>query len=166
MRRLIYYVFFYALCCMLQFFFGQYINIYGIFPNFILIAVVYLGLSRGKLAGETMGFFLGLTWDAFSTDVFGVRAIMFAIIGYFSGMMNKNFDKDQIFTQFVIVFFASMIYWIGFSLIYYIIPEGSVTYIPFAITMQGSIKIAVTVIIAPIIFYILDAIKKFGRKHI
>jgi rod shape-determining protein MreD len=148
-----------------QFFFGQYINVYGIFPNFILIAVVYLGLSKGKLSGETMGFFLGLTWDAFSTDVFGVRAIMFAIIGYFAGMMNKSFDKDQIFTQIVVVFLASIIYWAGFSLMYYIIPEGSGGYTPFVITAQTSVKLAATVIVAPIIFYILNTMRKFGRKH-
>ena len=164
MRKIIYYIFFYVLFCLLQFFFGRYINIYGVFPNFILISVVYLGLSRGKLAGETMGFFLGLTWDAFSTDVFGVRAIMFTIIGYFAGMMNKSFDKDQIFTQIIVVFFANAIYWAGFSLMYYVIPEGSSSYTPFVITMQGSMKIAVTVVIAPVIFYILNAMTKFGRK--
>ncbi|MCL1972993.1 MAG: rod shape-determining protein MreD [Endomicrobia bacterium] len=166
MRKILYYIFFYVLFCLLQFFFGRYINVYGIFPNFILIAVVYLGLSRGRLTGETMGFFLGLTWDAFSTDVFGVRAIMFTVIGYFAGMMNKSFDKDQIFTQIIVVFFANVIYWAGFSLLYYIIPEGSSSYTPFVITMQGSIKIAVTVVITPVIFYILNAMTKFGRKHI
>ncbi|MCL2145245.1 MAG: rod shape-determining protein MreD [Endomicrobia bacterium] len=166
MRRFIYYILFYALCCLLQFFFGQYINIRGVFPNFILIAVVYIGLTRGKLSGEMMGFMLGLTWDAFSTDVFGVRAIMFTIIGYFAGMMNKSFNKDQAFTQIVVVFLSSMIYWIGFSLIYYILPEGSGGYTPFMITMRGSLKIAATVLIAPVAFYLLDAILKFGRKHI
>jgi rod shape-determining protein MreD len=166
MRKIIYYVMFYVLFCLLQFFFGKYINIYSIFPNFILVAVVYLGLSRGKLSAETMGFLLGLTWDAFSTDVFGVRAIMFTIIGYFSGMMSKNFDKDQIFTQIVVVFFANMIYWIGFSLIYYILPEGAGSYRPFVITAPGSLKIAATVIIAPAVFYFLDSVTRYGRRHI
>jgi rod shape-determining protein MreD len=131
-----------------------------------MIAVVYIGLSRGKLSGETMGFLLGITWDAFSTDVFGVRAIMFTLIGYFSGMMNKDFDKDHVFTQIVVVFLANMIYWIGFSLIYYIIPEGSGSYKPFVINMQGSLKIALTVAVAPLIFYILNASTRFARRHI
>lgn len=166
MKTIIYYIFFYALFCLLQFFFGQYINIYGVFPNCILIAVVYLGLSKGKLSGEIMGFFLGLTWDAFSTDVFGVRAVMFTMIGYFAGMMNKNFDKDQVFTQIIVVFFANMIYWIGFSLIYYIIPEGSGSYKPFVITVQGSLKIALTVIAAPAVFFILNALARFAKRNI
>lgn len=166
MRTFIYYLIFYAVFCLLQFFFGKYINFYGIFPNCILIAVVYMGLSRGKLSGEVMGFALGLTWDAFSTDVFGVRAVMFTIIGYFAGMMNKDFDKDQVFTQIIVVFCANIIYWVGFSLMYYIIPEGSASYTPFVITMQGSLKIALTVVIAPIVFFILNAATRFGRKHI
>ena len=166
MKTIIYYILFYTLFCLLQFFFGQYINIYGIFPNCILIAVVYLGLSRGKLSGEVTGFFLGLTWDAFSTDVFGVRAVMFTIIGYSAGMMNKYFDKDQVLTQIIVVFFTNMIYWIGFSLIYYIIPEGSGSYKPFVITMQGSLKIALTVAIAPFVFYLLNIMARFGKRHI
>jgi rod shape-determining protein MreD len=129
--------------------------------------VTYLGLSRGKLNGEVMGFFLGLTWDIFSTDVFGVRVIIFTIIGYLSGSMNKDFDKDNVFTQIVAVFLANIAYWIGFSLIYYIIPEeGSGSYKPFVITAQGSLKIALTVIIAPLIFYILNVAERFGRRHI
>lgn len=164
MRRAIYYILFYAFFCLIQFFFGQYLNIYGVFPNCILIAIVYLGLSRGQLSGEVMGFFLGLTWDAFSTDVFGVRAIMFTIIGYFAGMMNKNFDKDQIFTQIVVVFFANIIYWVGFSLMYYIIPEGSGSYRPFVFTLQGTLKIALTVAISPIVFFILNTATRIGRR--
>ena len=162
----LYYVFFYVFFCLLQFFFGKYLNIDGIFPNFILIAVVYLGLTRGKLSAEVMGFLFGLTWDAFSTDVFGVRAIMFTFIGYFAGILSKKFDKNQVFTQMVVVFLSSVIYWIGFSLIYYVLPEGSGSYTPFVVSLYGSLKIGLTVIISPIVFMMLDFFKSSGRKYL
>jgi rod shape-determining protein MreD len=165
MKTAVYYLFFYAFFCALQFFFGRYLNIDGIFPNFILIAVVYLGLARGKMGAQTMGFLYGLTWDSFSTDVFGVRAIMFTVIGYFSGALNKNFDRDQAFAQIVLVFAASIIYWLGFSLIYFIIPEGAGSYRPFVVSLYGSLKILFTVLIAPAVFFVLNVITRRGRKY-
>ncbi len=166
MIKLIYYIIFYALFCWLQFFFGKYLNIDGIFPNFILIAVVYLGLKRGQLPAEVMGFLLGLTWDAFSTDVFGVRAIMFTVIGYFSGMLSSSFDKEQVYTQLVVVFISSIVYWLGFSLIYFIIPEGAGSYTPFVVSLYGSLKIGLTVLIAPIVFAVLNLFTKLGRRYL
>jgi len=166
MRRFIHYLLFYILFCLLQFFFGKYLNIGGIFPNFILIAVVYLGLSKGKMSGQVMGFVFGLTWDAFSTDVFGIRAIMFVILGYCAGSLSKNFDKDQAFAQIVLVFAASIVYWLGFSALYFIVPDGVVSYTPFVVSLYGSLKIAFTVIIAPAVFFILDFAEKRGKKYL
>jgi rod shape-determining protein MreD len=165
MKSAVYYLFFYVVFCLLQFFFGRYLNIDGIFPNFILIAVVYLGLARGKMSAQLMGFLFGLTWDSFSTDVFGVRAIMFTVIGYFCGALNKNFDKEQVFAQIVMVFAASIVYWLGFSLLYFIIPEGAGSYKPFVVSLYGSLKIFLTVIIAPAVFFALDIITRRGRKY-
>ncbi|MDR2192179.1 MAG: rod shape-determining protein MreD [Endomicrobium sp.] len=165
MKKVIYYLFFYAVFCLLQFFFGRYLNIGGVFPNFILIAVVYLGLSRGKMGAQTMGFLYGLTWDSFSTDVFGVRAIMFTLIGYFSGALSKNFDKDQIFAQITLVVAANIIYWLGFSLLYFVIPDGAGSYKPFVVSVYGSLKIFFTVLITPVVFFALNAITNRGRKY-
>ncbi|MCL2335358.1 MAG: rod shape-determining protein MreD, partial [Endomicrobia bacterium] len=123
-------------------------------------------LTRGQMSAQCMGFILGLTWDAFSTDVFGVRAVMFAVIGYFAGMFIRSFDKDQVFTQVIMVFVSSIVYWLGFSLIYFIVPEGSGNYTPFAVSTYGSLKIALTVLLAPAVFLVLNSVTKFGRKHI
>jgi len=144
----------------LQFFFGKYLNIDGIFPNFILIAVVYAGLNKGRLSAQLVGFVFGLVWDAFSTDVFGVRAIMFTLLGAFSGFLSDTFDKDQPFTQAVAVFVSSIIYWFGFSMIYFIIPEGESAYSPFAVSLYGTLKIAATVIAAPFVFAALNFIRR------
>jgi rod shape-determining protein MreD len=153
-------------CCLLQFFFGKCINVDGILPNFILIATVYLGLSKGKMSAQLMGFFFGLTWDAFSTDVFGVRAIMLTIIGYCSGALSKDFDKDQVFAQVTLVFGACIVYWLGFSALYFIIPEGAGSYRPFVISLYGSLKIGVTVIAAPLVFLAFNAASRVGKKYL
>jgi rod shape-determining protein MreD len=145
---------------MLQFFFGKYINVCGIFPNFILIFVVYSGLSKGIINAQLMGFLFGLTWDVFSTDIFGVRTVMFTVIGYLTGRFCRNFDRKNFFPQVVVIFFVSVIYWSGFGLIYFIFSNNGNCVFSFIILSVFS-KIIVTVMVAPSVFYILEKIDAY-----
>ncbi|GHT44995.1 hypothetical protein AGMMS49936_01520 [Endomicrobiia bacterium] len=159
MRKIIHYILIYIVFCLVQFSFGKYTNICGIFPNFILILIVYLGLSKGTMEAQLMGFLFGLTWDIFSTDISGTRAIMFTIIGHFLGRLNKKLDRDKIYTQFVIVFLVSIVYWLGVSFIYcisYCIIHGSGNYNFTFFTLSGATKIFATVLVAPAVFYVLN----------
>jgi rod shape-determining protein MreD len=142
---------------MLQFFFGRYINVYGIFPNFILIFVVYLGLSKGIINAQLMGFLFGLTWDVFSTDIFGVRTVMFTVIGYLTGRFYGNFYEKKFFTQVVITFFSDAVYWLGFGLIYFIFSDNRNCVFSFSI-LSVFLKIVVTAVFSPLVFYILEKI--------
>ncbi|MDR2811988.1 MAG: rod shape-determining protein MreD [Endomicrobium sp.] len=160
MKKFITYFLIYIIFCPLQFFFGKYINIYGVFPNFILILIVYLGLTKGVVSAEIAGFLFGLTWDVFSTDIFGMRTVIFTIIGYLTGIMNRHFDKDSPLTKIVIVLSANLIYWFGFSFIYWVLPASESPSLSF-ITAQAAFKILVTTLIVPIIFFILDRLKLF-----
>jgi rod shape-determining protein MreD len=162
MEKIIIYSLFYIIFCMLQFFFGKYLNICGVFPNLILILVVYLGLTRGIVSAEITGFLFGLTWDVFSTDIFGIRAVIFTIIAYLTGMMNKDFDKDSPIAQVVIVLSANLVYWLGFCFIYWVLPTGENGSSSF-ITVQVAFKIFATVLIAPVIFFVLDRLDLFTR---
>ncbi|MDR0800103.1 MAG: rod shape-determining protein MreD [Endomicrobium sp.] len=157
MKKLVSYLLFYVVSCLIQFFFGRYINVCGIFPNFILIFIIYLGLSKGIVNAQLTGFLFGLTWDVFSTDVFGIRAVMFTVIGYFAGRFCRDFDREKTFTQFIIVFFAGIVYWAGFSLIYFVISGGGNYAFPFVI-LSVFVKIVITALFAPLVFYILDKI--------
>ena len=155
MKRILFYIFLYIGLCILQFSFGQFLSVGGVFPNFILIAIVFVALFDGQTPAELLGFALGLTWDAFSTDVFGVRAVLFASLGYFLGMLRNSFERDQLFAQFSVVLFSCVVFWAGFSVIITILPEGTSGAAPFEITLTGVLKVVVTVILTPIVFAIL-----------
>jgi rod shape-determining protein MreD len=163
MKNGIVYFFLYIAFCTLQFFFGKYFNVFGFFPNFILILIVYLGLTRGVVSAEIIGFLFGITWDVFSTDVFGIRAVMFTIVGYLVGMVKKDFDKDSLSAQFVIVLFVNVVYWFGFSIIYWILPVGEVGHSSF-ITIQSIFKILLTALFTPIVFFLLDRLDLFVSR--
>ncbi|MDR0486400.1 MAG: rod shape-determining protein MreD, partial [Elusimicrobiota bacterium] len=135
MKKFIFYLTFYAVFTTVQFFVGQRINIFSVFPNFILIGVVYTAMMRGKMEAQVLGFFFGLTWDVFAADVFGSRTVMFTIIGYFIGSLKKSFDIDQVFTQIFVIFSASLVYWAGFNLISYSFAVNSGSLSLFAVSL-------------------------------
>jgi rod shape-determining protein MreD len=155
MKKIIYYILIYIAFCLLQFSLAKYINICGIFPNFILILIVYLGLSRGTMSAQLAGFLFGLAWDAFSTDIFGPRTVMLTIIGYFLGVLAKKIDRDKIYTQFVIVFLAGIVYLLGVGFICYIYYRGNNYNFTF-FDLKDAIEILVTALASPGVFYILD----------
>jgi rod shape-determining protein MreD len=101
---------------------------------------------------QIMGFLFGMTWDAFSTDTFGVRIITFVVLGYFIGMLNKIFDKNKIFAQVISVFFSNIIYSLILNLFYYILQNARYC----NITLSGIIRVIITMFLAPLVFYILD----------
>jgi rod shape-determining protein MreD len=156
MKIFIYYFFIYVSVCLLQFFVGKYINIEGIFPNFVLIAVVFLGLFRKGAASLIISFLFGLTWDVFSMDIFGIRAVIFTIIAYFSGILVNNFLRDKIPVQCAVIFFASFVYSISFNFIFYVLSLHENGY--FYIYFSGFLKNALTTIVAPAVFWLLNKI--------
>jgi rod shape-determining protein MreD len=160
MKEFIAYFFLYVFFCTLQFFFGEYLNICRVFPNFILILVVYLGLTRGFVSAEITGFLFGLVWDVFTTDIFGLRTVIFTTIGYLTGMMSKHFDKDNLLAKTVIVLLANLVYWFGSILIYCVFSINEGSFLSF-ITTQTVFKILITILIAPVIFFILDSFMTF-----
>jgi len=155
MKKLIYYLLLYVVSSLVQFFFGKYLNIAGIFPNLMLIVVVYLGLSKGSVVAQVMGFLFGWTWDVFSTDIFGIRAVVFTVIGYLAGAISRNFNRNEVFSQFVIIFFAGIVYWLCFNLICFVFLDAGSRIVPFVVLMD-CIRIAATTLTASTVFCILD----------
>ncbi len=64
----------YAVLLIIQFVIPKYFVCNSIYPNFILMYVVYVALNRGAMKGQLTGFLYGLSWDILSTDIFGIRA--------------------------------------------------------------------------------------------
>lgn len=142
----------------LQFVIPKYFSIVNIYPNFILIYIVYIGLNKGSLKGELTGFFYGLIWDILSTDIFGIRALTFTLSGYLSGMFNKKLDKNQPLTQLIVMFLSLLVIQFGTTLIYLIVPTET-QYQYFEITYNTWLKIICNLIITPILFKIILFIK-------
>lgn len=80
----------------------------GAMPDFVLIYVVIITLSRGQLVGELSGFGLGLILDILSSGTLGANALAKAVtaffIGYFySEELSKQRLRNWTFLAFVML---------------------------------------------------------------
>lgn len=144
-------IFMFFILVVLQFVIPKYFSIINIYPNFILIYIVFTGLNKGSIKGELTGFFYGLIWDILSTDIFGIRTLTFTISGYLSGRFNKKLDKNQPLTQVIVMLFSLLIVKFGTSIIYLIV-RTETPYPYFEITYNTWGQMLCNLILAPIIF--------------
>jgi rod shape-determining protein MreD len=154
---------FLACIVIIQFFLGAYLSIYKVFPNFVLIAVVYLGVFEGRLEGCIAGFVLGLCWDAFSADIFGMRMLILTVIGFLAGIFSRNLDGEQVYTQFFITFVSCFVYWLASGLIYIGFSENSLRVLDVVGNLRDILCLVETIIIAPFAFIVLRSLDRLRR---
>lgn len=156
----------YLILIVIQFILPKYVplNLWLLYPNFILMFVVYLALNKGVMKGQITGFVYGLTWDILSTDIFGVRALSFTIAGYLAGNFNRKFNKNQPLTQIIVMGIGLIVTHFIINVIYIIMPLSDTVYITtFELSYLVILNILVNLILTPIIFKIFLFIdKKFS----
>ncbi len=97
----------------------QHFRVFGIIPNTALILVVHFAILWGKNRGALIGFFAGLLQDIFLGNIFGANALIYMIIGFNVGMLEKAVFKDNPLTPVLFTVVATVIYHISlFSLMY------------------------------------------------
>ncbi|MDR2772443.1 MAG: rod shape-determining protein MreD [Elusimicrobiota bacterium] len=165
MKKTFYLIFVFILISILQFFFGNYLSLWGGYPNFILIAIVYLGITRGRLDAAIAGFLFGIVWDVFSTDVFGMRMLLFSTTGYFIGVLSKTIDTDQPYSQTIIMVFASIIYFLGISVILFLFSDGRETLLQAIFNWKNFICFFATVIVAIPALLFLKIINRYLKER-
>ena len=64
-------------------------TIYGIHPDIVMLMVASIGVYRGREIGALSGFFSGLVVDAFLTTPFGISALIYVVVGYLAGELER-----------------------------------------------------------------------------
>jgi len=90
----------------------------------LLIAVIYWGLSRGPLVGQLMGFGWGMLMDASSLGFLGMHGLLWAAVGYLSGVFRRQLDDTKPWTQTLFTFAMSCFYGIGALIIDRLMASG------------------------------------------
>ena len=148
----------YCIGLIFQFSLAKYLSIFGLFPNIILLMLLYIGLKKGSMTGQIMGFAWGISWDVLSVGLFGSHSFLYACVGFFSGKLSRKWDESKVVTQVVIAGIASAIFLLGKDFIYSIFGDidfgGGINYI-------SVFQIFYNMLLVPFIFKIGE---KFNRK--
>lgn len=90
--------------------FLNFIEIFGVRPNLIIILIVSIALLDGRNAGAAVGFFAGLCLDAVVGVALGYQALIGMLLGILLGNINKRFFKENIFVMVICTFISTVLY--------------------------------------------------------
>ncbi len=105
-----------VICYLLQTSLFSYFRIAGTVPDCLFILVIFIAYTYGQKRAVVTGFFAGLLLDILSSDIIGLSAVIYMILGFCAGYANKIYDRHDFITPNVLVFFGEFL----FNLMYYI----------------------------------------------
>ena len=93
------------------------VHIFGITANTSIVLIVSFAILRYETEGATIGFFVGLLHDVFFGTVLGFNALLYTLIGYFSGKPFKQFYAENYVLPIILVAISTF----SFNIVYYIV---------------------------------------------
>lgn len=138
-----------------QFGWSRYADIYGIAPNVILVMLMFIGLTRGPMAGQVMGFLWGLSWDVMNIELFGSHTLVLTCIGYFSGSFSRLWDESKVVTQITLVGMASIVYQGALMLVYQIFsPSRHIVSLNYISLIQPFFNMVITPVVFLLVYFL------------
>ncbi|ROR29141.1 rod shape-determining protein MreD [Mobilisporobacter senegalensis] len=98
------------LCFLLQSTFFQALALADVVPNLLLIITVAVGYMRGRKEGLVIGLICGLLSDFVYSDVIGVCALIYMVIGYLNGIFNMLFFRDVLTIPILLIGVSDLVY--------------------------------------------------------
>lgn len=130
--KYIYYLIISTLIYIVQSTLCNYIAIADIKPNLMLIFAVIMAFFMGSTDGLVIGIMVGLLHDCFFGHTIGSNLFLYGIIGYISGCLTEQFNKENIAVPMLLVLLATLLYNLGFYLLN-IVLKGYTSFSPYII---------------------------------
>lgn len=87
----------------------NFITIFGVKPDLVLIIVVFNAFLRGPREGALFGFFGGLFEDLAVGSYIGMNALSTMAVGYLVGLTESKLYKDSSFMVVFLVWLSSFV---------------------------------------------------------
>jgi rod shape-determining protein MreD len=88
----------------------NFIEIFGVRPNLVIILIVSISLLEGRNQGAVVGFFAGLCLDAVIGVALGYHALIGMLLGILLGNINKRFFKENLFVMLICTFISTVLF--------------------------------------------------------
>ena len=86
--------------------------------DLVLVAVVYVALTSGPVAGMLSGTMAGLMQDALSSGVIGIGGLAKTVVGFLAGIVGTQFIVANSLPRFVVFFAATAVHAVLFMGLY------------------------------------------------
>lgn len=107
-------VLFYTICILLllllQSTLLDYIKIYNVKPNLLVVFVITIALLRGNVEGGTVGFFAGLALDMLFGKLLGFYTLLGLYLGIAVGSVNRRLYRENILVVVFFTFVSTVVY--------------------------------------------------------
>jgi rod shape-determining protein MreD len=113
--KILIYTFLIFLIVILQSTVLDYIKIYYIKPNLLIVFIISVALLRGNVEGSIIGFFIGLSQDLISGKLLGFYTILGLYLGLIIGSVNKRLYREN----FMVIIFFTFISSIAYEMVVY-----------------------------------------------
>ena len=99
----------------------DFLEVYSLKPDLVLLVLVYIALREGPLVAICMGFGVGFIQDVYHPADLGLNALSKSLIGFVVGYGRSRIVADNIQVQIGLLFgavlFHDLIYYVGTSAI-------------------------------------------------
>lgn len=131
--------------------------------DLVLILIVYTGLYLSISRATLFGFLGGLAEDIFSGFLLGSNALSKTLIGFLTASLERKIYKENFIMQAILVFLATILNGIIFSLIFLAFrTQSSVGKHWWAVIVPGAFYNS---LVGPLLFFIIKWIERHPRFH-
>ena len=124
------YILLFALAFTLQTTWVNFLKVWSVQPDLLIIMLNYIALRSGPVVGTYMGLGFGILQDIYLPADLGINALVKSLIGAGLGYSHARMVDDSIQAQTVLVFVAVILHDLIYYLIYYL---GSSADLPFEV---------------------------------
>ncbi|MCX7956424.1 MAG: rod shape-determining protein MreD [Endomicrobia bacterium] len=99
-------------------------------PNLALVYIVFLALFISHIDAIIYSFLIGLFLDFIYLNFLGINTLLFLIIGYIVGWLNKRVNEMHKKIQVMVLFSASLLYFLLYILVSFIFSLPPIKMLP------------------------------------
>ncbi len=143
----------------------EHIRIGNIAPNFLIVIVVSFALLRGSKEGTLIGILAGLLQDVSFSLSIGGTVIVYGLIGYICGKLNKNFYRENFVIPLICTLLSSLFYSLINLMIMLLKGESNIIYLAKMIVIPEVIYTVTLSLIIYQISYLINGVIENNEKR-
>ena len=109
------------LCFLLQSTVMPAVSMAGVVPDLLLILVIAVAYTRGRVAGMLTGLAAGLLTDVCFNEMVGLCALFYLCIGYLAGFSQKIYDERDYMLPMLMIVAGEFVYSFAYYVAYFLL---------------------------------------------